>query len=941
MTPPDSPRSRFPALAAVLFLAGLFAIAGRLAAADPSPKSFDLPAGQAERTLKIFSEQSGHEVLFPTGAVQDVQTRAVRGRYAPRAALDRMLDGTALEAREDEQTGAFAVGRRTAPPVVQSQPARPSPLRPETNGEDAPKEEIVMLSPFTVDVTKDRGYQATNSISATRLNTPVYELPLGMSIATEEFIRDIGTSDLQETMRYLTNTERDFAPQTTGQFNMRGSAMSNRGVFINSRQINQAVADNYNIARIEVIKGPASPIVGVSTPVGLINFLIKKPQLREGFSRWEVKVGDDDFFRTTLDVNQPFELFGRQSGVRVMAVHEDSKSFIPHESKRHKGVTMTNLTRLSDTLMLDTYIEYLEVDRTQPGVLAEAGIGHVGARAPYGAGGWNSDIRTATGGVIPAPSQVIGGQTVTTGMFVKDIYDIVQLASIAGPDNFQNFRTFSFDGSLVWQPADNFNVEAFFSAGRQFKDDMRKEGTNQIRYDGVTVVGGQAVFNPAGGRFFQRHQMFALPQPAVWRYYRRIAGMYDLKLPFMRQQFRFGVEDSKMTGRQQNQSRITVGGNRSQVLQLDTYLDEINYANTSIQRWYQAGGVMTPLQHTWLPDEIFEGVYATAQGSYLNNRVRTVLGYRQDDIRLRAYRIYQVPQGGSFAADPKELTSDSSYSQSSPIYSISVEPIRGLSLYYNKSKSISFTQAGGPILLYGGTVNDDPFTAVAQGRFDPNNAQGPPPPPETGEGEEFGAKLSLFGGRLSASLARYTNERVNIRSTWPSTYIRDLFPSGHPLATQQFTALGVVQEAEGWEFELQASPTESLTFSIGYAEPKVEFTTNPINPAVVGAASAGVFKSTINAVARYSFTRGPLKGAYAGTSFQYRGAWRESNNFGGVFLPSYTVWNPFLGYDWKPADRWQAGVRLDVRNALDETYVTRHIVGEPLSVFLSAHLRFK
>jgi outer membrane receptor protein involved in Fe transport len=175
---------------------------------------------------------------------------------------------------------------------------------------------------------------------------------------------------------------------------------------------------------------------------------------------------------------------------------------------------------------------------------------------------------------------------------------------------------------------------------------------------------------------------------------------------------------------------------------------------------------------------------------------------------------------------------------------------------------------------------------------------------------------------------------VHVHESSLRSYLRAVYPSVRDVDD-------VVQEASGWEIELQASPTENVSFAIGYARPKVEFSNNPINPAVVGAASAGVFESTINAVARYSVIRGPPKGAYAGTSFQYRGAWRESNNFGGVFLPSYMVWNPFLGYDWKPGERWHAGLRLDVRNALDKAYVTRNIVGEPLSVFFSAQLRFK
>lgn len=44
------------------------------------------------------------------------------------------------------------------------------------------------------------------------------------------------------------------------------------------------------------------------------------------------------------------------------------------------------------------------------------------------------------------------------------------------------------------------------------------------------------------------------------------------------------------------------------------------------------------------------------------------------------------------------------------------------------------------------------------------------------------------------------------------TYIRDLFPTGHSLAPQQFNAFSAIQEASGWENELQGSPTPNFTF---------------------------------------------------------------------------------------------------------------------------------
>jgi hypothetical protein len=55
-------------------------------------------------------------------------------------------------------------------------------------------DEVVVLNPFQVTTEKDRGYRATNSISGTRLDTAIKELPMPIEVITEEFLRDTGST---------------------------------------------------------------------------------------------------------------------------------------------------------------------------------------------------------------------------------------------------------------------------------------------------------------------------------------------------------------------------------------------------------------------------------------------------------------------------------------------------------------------------------------------------------------------------------------------------------------------------------------------------------------------------------------------------------------------------------------------------------------------------
>jgi len=101
----------------------VFLTSAALVAAQTSTKSFDLPAGAAEKTLRQFSAQSGLPVLFPTEITKGVRTKAVQGNLPPREALDRMLAGTVLTVIRDKKPDAFTIQRINDPNAQRAAPA--------------------------------------------------------------------------------------------------------------------------------------------------------------------------------------------------------------------------------------------------------------------------------------------------------------------------------------------------------------------------------------------------------------------------------------------------------------------------------------------------------------------------------------------------------------------------------------------------------------------------------------------------------------------------------------------------------------------------------------------------------------------------------------------------------------------------------------------------
>lgn len=115
-----------------------------LSAAEIIRRGFDIPAGDADITLKQFAAQSGEQLLYSPDDVSGIRTHAVHGNFTSIVALEQMLKGASLKARQDEKTKAIAITVIAAPrprpsstpPLTASSPSRqpekPSEVRPKT-----------------------------------------------------------------------------------------------------------------------------------------------------------------------------------------------------------------------------------------------------------------------------------------------------------------------------------------------------------------------------------------------------------------------------------------------------------------------------------------------------------------------------------------------------------------------------------------------------------------------------------------------------------------------------------------------------------------------------------------------------------------------------------------------------------------------------------------
>lgn len=214
-------------------------------------------------------------------------------------------------------------------------------------------EQPVILSPFDVSTDKDQGYKATNSTSGTRLNTEIKDLPMPINVLTEQYIADLGTSDLRGALRYsadIQTTDWNTFGQQGGSFdNSPGKLNNPEGATASAAQTTVKfrgfetesvlrdgfargnATDSVNLERVELVGGPSSLLYGVSNFGGVVNYFVKQPQEKTA-SDFELTTGSYSFERATFDVTGPI---AKGLAYRITGSAETAGSWTDFNKEKH------------------------------------------------------------------------------------------------------------------------------------------------------------------------------------------------------------------------------------------------------------------------------------------------------------------------------------------------------------------------------------------------------------------------------------------------------------------------------------------------------------------------------------------------------------------------------------------------------------------------------
>jgi hypothetical protein len=192
----------------------------------------------------------------------------------------------------------------------------------------AADQEVIQLTPFTVDATKDKGYFAENTLAGSRLNTNLGDLAASITVVTKQQMEDTGSLDINDVFKYEASTEgsasytpviidRSTSKDTLGGYTDSGgntttNAQSNRirgmaapDAAINNFPTNNRLPfDSYNTRSVEITRGPNSLLFGLGAPAGIVNQSTAQAELNRDTNQISLRTDNYGSFRSSLAINR-------------------------------------------------------------------------------------------------------------------------------------------------------------------------------------------------------------------------------------------------------------------------------------------------------------------------------------------------------------------------------------------------------------------------------------------------------------------------------------------------------------------------------------------------------------------------------------------------------------------------------------------------------------
>ena len=435
------------------------------AAADP-PKQINVPPGDLIPALEAIQKQAAIEIVFQPEQLKSFHTGGVKGALQPEEAVRILLKGIPLEIRID-RTGAMAIVPPRGKPLGESASARDRAGNHEVENRSRDRLQLAQVDHGESQSTSSAadGTQSSSEkrasqgnvqleeviVTANRRTQTLEEVPYSITAISAQQIANAGVTDIASLANQVPGLSMyDYGTRSSGSVFpiIRGlnASASAGGTFRTFEQspvgtyIGNSPIDGYfqfdDVQRVEVLKGPQGTLYGAGALGGALRIIPNAPQLRS--------------FSGTVE-----------AGGGTLA----------HSSGA--GYTASGVLNvpIGDTLAFRVAGKYAY----EPGFIDVYGIlERTGAQA--------------------------GGVPVVSGIPVlaNPSAPVTSSGIFTGKDDWNDQNTFTGRSSLLWEPAEQFNVELAFLYAKANGDGA--PGDNSVFQGGPYPIDPRISF-PAGGKY--------------------------------------------------------------------------------------------------------------------------------------------------------------------------------------------------------------------------------------------------------------------------------------------------------------------------------------------------------------------------------------------------------------------------------------------------------
>lgn len=300
------------AVAIILF--GITANATAQSESTSEPILFDIPALRADLALTEFAEQADLTLVFRVNEVREKQANALRGRFTLTEGVNRLLEGTGLNA---------TLGSELVLKIATSAPAEPEGKNVEKDNRKGLLAAIAAVfigsSANAQDASGNapRGSSALEEIvvTAQKREERVQSIPLAITALDQARLARAGVTG-PERLEFLAPNLTFAQSGSAARFSLRG--VSSSGIEVNADPVvgmfvdgvyqsrtAQAMAGFVDIERVEVVRGPQGTLYGRNTTGGSINIISKAPSTEGVDFGLQSTVGDFSHFGARGFVNVP------------------------------------------------------------------------------------------------------------------------------------------------------------------------------------------------------------------------------------------------------------------------------------------------------------------------------------------------------------------------------------------------------------------------------------------------------------------------------------------------------------------------------------------------------------------------------------------------------------------------------------------------------------